>query len=200
MASVSQLGGNLIGVAPVKGSAGGTSEEVGRIGSQGQTGAGAHNFGLTLNKHVLNVDLGNGAVTSTSKEITVGKKGEHVDTLLEKALGGANTLVEATLKVDLNDVTSKGTKVSTGISGVDADALVLALDLAHVDVLVGYLFGNKVASPDAEAVVMDGDELVVGGVEEGDLVSNVHADGVAADGLAALDLPNDQLVVVLTTK
>lgn len=119
---------------------------------------------------------------------------------MEKTFCGANTLVKATLKVDLNNVASECTKVSTGVSRVDADALVLAFDLAHVDVLVGYLFGNKVASPDAEAVVVDGDELVVGGVEEGNLVSNVHTDRVAADGLSALDLPNDQLVVILTTK
>ncbi len=35
---------------------------------------------------------------------------------------------------------------------------------------------------------MDGDDLVVAVVEEADLVGHVHADVVAADGLARLNL------------
>lgn len=136
----------------------------------------------------MDVDLGDGAVTSTGEEVTVGEEGQHIDTLLEKALGGANTLVEAALKVDFNDVTSQSTEVRTGVGGVNANALVLALNLTHVDVLVSYLLGNEVAGPDTEAVVVDRDQLVVGGVEERDLVGNVHAHGVAANGFAALDL------------
>ena len=107
---------------------------------------------------------------------------------MEKTFCGANTLVKATLKVDLNDVTGKGTKISTGVGGVDADALVLALDLAHVNVLVGDLLGYEVTSPNAEAVVVNGHKLVVSSVEEGNLVGNVHANGVTANSFAGFNL------------
>jgi len=119
---------------------------------------------------------------------------------LEQTFGGANTLVKATLKVDLNDVTGEGTQVSAGICGVDTDALVLALDLAHVDVLVGDLLCYEVASPNAESVVVDGHKLVVSSVEESNFVSDVHADGVAANSFAGFNLPNNKLIVVLSSE
>jgi len=47
---------------------------------------------------------------------------------------------------------------------------------------------------------VDGDKLVVGVVEEFDLVGNVHADVVPDKSFTALDVPDNQLVVVLATE
>ena len=60
--------------------------------------------------------------------------------------------------------------------------------MTGVDVLKGNLLGDEVAGPDSHAVVVDGDELVVGAVEELDLVGDVHADLVATNGFSGLNL------------
>ena len=85
------------------------------------------------------------------------------------------------------------------ISG-DGNALVDTFDLTHVDVLVQNLLVNKVHSPDADTVVVDSDEFLVGVVVESDLVGDVHADTVSDNSFARLDFPNDKLVVVLSAK
>jgi CBS-domain-containing membrane protein len=72
--------------------------------------------------------------------------------------------------------------------------------LTHVDVLVQNLLVNKVHSPDADTVVVDSDEFLVGVVVESDLVGNVHANTVSDNSFARLDFPNDKLVVVLSAK
>jgi len=72
--------------------------------------------------------------------------------------------------------------------------------LSHVDVLVEDFLVNKVDSPDADTVVVDCDEFLVGVVEESDLVGNVHADSVSNNSFSRLNFPNDKLVVVLSAK
>jgi hypothetical protein len=51
--------------------------------------------------------------------------------------------------------------------------------LAHIDVLEGDFFGNKVDSPNSNAVVMNSDELRVCVVEESDLVGNIHTNWIS---------------------
>lgn len=87
-------------------------------------------------------DLGNSAVTSSGEQITVREKGKAVDTLLEESLGGADSLVEEALKVDLDDVTGEGSDEGGGIGWVNNEALEFTLDLAHVDFLGGDLLGD----------------------------------------------------------
>lgn len=82
----------------------------------------------------------------------------------------------------------------------DCNAVVDTLDLSHVDVLVEDFLVNKVDSPDADTVVVDSDEFLVGVVEESDLVGNVHADSVSNNSFSRLNFPNDKLVVVLSAK
>jgi len=119
---------------------------------------------------------------------------------LEETLGWANSLVELTNEVDLDDVSGKGTEVSAGVVRVDLNALVLSLDLTGVDVLEANLLGNEVAGPDSDSVVVDGDELVVGAVEEFNLVGDIHTDIMAADGFTGLNIPNGERVVILTSE
>ena len=54
--------------------------------------------------------------------------------------------------------------------------------------MVSDLLCYEVAVPDAETVVVDGDELVVGVVKEFDLVGDVHTDWVTAEGFASFNL------------
>lgn len=71
VASVTELGADLISVAPVEGGFGSTSEEVGLVCSQGNRCNRSHNFGLGLDVHANSVDLGDTAITSTDEHITV---------------------------------------------------------------------------------------------------------------------------------
>jgi len=72
--------------------------------------------------------------------------------------------------------------------------------LSHVDVLVENLLGDEVDVPETESVVVDGDKLIVGVVEEFNLVGDVHADVMSNKSFTALDVPNNQLVIVLATE
>jgi hypothetical protein len=47
---------------------------------------------------------------------------------------------------------------------------------------------------------MDGNELLVGVVEESDLVGDVHANSVSADSFATDSFPDYELVVILATE
>jgi hypothetical protein len=47
---------------------------------------------------------------------------------------------------------------------------------------------------------VDGHQLVVGLVVELDLVGDVHADGVTTDSFARINLPDNELVVILSTE
>jgi len=59
---------------------------------------------------------------------------------------------------------------------------------------------NQINSPAADAIVVDGNQLGVSGVEEFNLIGYVHTDWVSADCFSSLDIPNDELTVVLTTE
>jgi hypothetical protein len=71
VASITELGADLISVAPVEGGFGSTSEEVGLVGSQGNRCNRSHNFGLGLDVHANSVDLCDTAITSTDEQVTV---------------------------------------------------------------------------------------------------------------------------------
>ena len=60
--------------------------------------------------------------------------------------------------------------------------------MTHVDVLESDFLCNQINGPDANAVVVDSDQLGVGVVEESNLVCDVHTDWVAAESLSCFDL------------
>jgi hypothetical protein len=142
VARVAEFRGDRISVAPVESSFGCASEEVGAVSGQSDARNSAHHFSLALDKHVLAANLGNSAVTSSGEQITIGEKCKAVDTLLEESLGGANSLVEEALKVDLNYVTSEGSDEGGSIGWINNNALEFTLDLAHVDFLGRDLLGD----------------------------------------------------------
>jgi len=72
--------------------------------------------------------------------------------------------------------------------------------LTHVDILVQNFLRNEVDVPETESIVVDGDKLIVGVVEEFNLVSDVHSNVVSDKGFTGLDVPNNQLVVILATE
>ena len=72
MAGVSQFWGDVISVAPVDGSLGGSAEEVSGISSEGDGCNGSHNLSLFLNQHVLRSALGDSTVSRSEEEVSVG--------------------------------------------------------------------------------------------------------------------------------
>jgi hypothetical protein len=113
--------------------------------------------------------------------------------LSEKTLGWANFPENLAHEVNLNYITGEGSEIGACVVGADFDALVLSLDLASVDVLKGNLLADEVARPDSNAIVVNGDELLVCVVEEFNLVGNAVTDLVSADCLASLNLFKLQL-------
>lgn len=73
VAGVSQLWGNVIGVAPVDGGLGGSTEEVSRVSCKRNGCNGSHNLGLFLNLHVLGSNLCDGTISRTEEKVTVGE-------------------------------------------------------------------------------------------------------------------------------
>lgn len=57
------------------------------------------------------------------------------------------------------------------------------------------LLSNEVTGPDADAIVVDGDELVVGVVEEFDFIRDVRTNVVTANGLTGLNLFKSKMLV-----
>lgn len=190
MACVSELGGNSVGVAPVDGGLGGTCEEVGRVSGQGDGSARAHDLLLSLDLHhlVADLDLGDRSIAGADEQISIRKQLHAVDALREQSVAWADAFEEAALKVNLDDIASQSAEVSAGIVRSDDDALVNSLDLAHGEVLEENFLLAVVDVPDADAVVMDGDDLLAGVVEEADLVGNVHAHIMTADGISTFSL------------
>ena len=137
---------------------------------------------------MADLDLGDGTVACTYKKVSVGEKLHTVDSLGEQSVGWADTLEESAIEVDLNDITSECTHVGTLVVGGNADALVDSLDGAHGEILEQNLLLGVVDVPDADAIVVDGHQLFSGVVEEGDLVGDVHANGVSTDCLSTISL------------
>jgi len=163
---------------------------VGRVGRQRQRCARTSNLLLTLNLHDLgrDLELSDCTVTRAKDHVAVGEELHAVDAHGEEAVARADTLEEAALEVDFDDVASEGAHESTAVIGRDDHALIDALDLAQLQVLVENFLLAVVDVPDADAVVMDSHELLAGVVEEGDLVGNVHANGMANNRLSAHSL------------
>ena len=88
----------------------------------------------------------------------------------------SNSLEESAIEADLDDITSESAHESTSVVGGDSDALVSSLDLAHLEVLVEDLLLDVVDVPDADAIVVNGHEVVGRVVVEADLVGYMHAD------------------------
>ena len=88
----------------------------------------------------------------------------------------SNSLEESTIEVDLDDVTSERAQESASVFRGDCDTLESSLDLAHLEVLVEDLLLDVVNVPDADTIVVNGNEVVGRVVVEADLVSYMHAD------------------------
>lgn len=134
------------------------------------------------------LQLGDGTITRADQKVTIGEQLQTVDSLREEVVAGANSPENSPGEADLDDVASESTHVGAGVVGGDDDALIDSLDLAHGEVLEEDLLLLVVDVPDADAVVVDSDEVVAGVVVEGNFIGHVHADIVSADGLARLSL------------
>ena len=178
VASVTELGCDGVGVAPVDGSLGGATEEMGRVGRGRDRGARSLDLLLSLQFHhlVADLELGNSAVSSTDEKVTVSQERHAVDAELEECASWSDSLEESAIEVDLDDVTSDSAQESTSVVRGDCDTLESSLDLAHLEVLVEDLLLDVVDVPDADAIVVNGHEVVGRVVVEADLVGYMHAD------------------------
>jgi hypothetical protein len=155
---------------------------------------------LRLHLKVFASHFGDGAVSSTDEQVPVGKGVDAVDSLLEKNLGWTDSLEQLSIKGDFNDIACLGAKVGESVALVNYASRKDALDVAHVHIRVLNLLGYEVDVPDLDAVVVDAEQLSVSVVEEPDLVGGVSPDWVSADSFSGLDVPDNQLVVVLSSE
>lgn len=161
---------------------------MGGVGGKRDGGDTAENLGLFLDFHVGGVDLGEGSVSGAEEKVSVVKEVDLVDSLREKSLGWADALVDVVSKRDLYNITGLGAKVGEGVGGVDNTTGKDSLDLVHEDLVVANLLLHEVEVPGSDSEVVDGHALGVGAVVESNFVRYVHSNGVANEGLAALDL------------
>jgi len=59
---------------------------------------------------------------------------------------------------------------------------------------------DKIAVPGPDAVVVDGEALGGSLVEEANFVGNIHSNWISNKGFAALNIPDNERVVILATK
>jgi len=149
---------------------------------------------------MADLDLGDCAVAGAQEQVTVCQQLHAVDALGEELVAWADTLEESALEVDLDDVASERAHEGTRIIGSNHNALVNSLNLAHGEVLEQDFLLSVVDVPDADTIVVDGDQLLIRVVEESDLIGNVHAYIVTADCFSALSFPDNELVVVLAAE
>ena len=137
---------------------------------------------------MADLELGDGTVSCTDEKVTVSQERHAVDAELEECASWSDSLEESAIEVDLDDVTSESAQESTSVVRGDCDTLESSLDLAHLEVLVEDLLLDVVDVPDADAIVVNGHEVVGRVVVEADLVGYMHADRVATDRLASFAL------------
>ena len=125
---------------------------------------------------MADLELGDGAVSCTDKKVTVSQESHAVDAELEALVSWTDSLEESTIEADLDDVSSESAHESTSVVRSDCDTLVSSLDCTHLQVLVKDLLLDVVYVPDADAIVVDGHEVVCRVVVEADLVGYMHAD------------------------
>lgn len=155
---------------------------------------------LRFHLKVLASHFGNGSIPGTDEQVSVGQGVDAIDSLLEKSLGWANSLEELSLKGYFNDIAGFGAKVGNRVSLINDACREDTLDVAHVHIRELDLLGYKVDVPDLDSVVVNAKQLCVGVVEEPDLVSGVSSDWISTDGLSCLNVPDNQLVVVLSSE
>ena len=161
-----------------------------RVSGQRDRGASSEKLGLALDLHVLSADeeLCNSTVTGTDKHVTIGEELQAVDTLREESVAWADTLEKSTIEVDLNDVSCEGSEVGRLVIRGDGNALIDSLELSHGHVLEQNLLLSVVDVPDADTIVVDGDQVIACVVVEGDFVGNVHADSMTANSVSCFSL------------
>ena len=179
MAGVSEFWSDIIGIAPVDGSLGGSAEEMSWISSKRNGCNCSHNIGLFLHVHLLRSNLGESTITSTKKKITIGEEVDAVDTLGKQFLVWSNSFEEVIGKRNFYNISSLGSKVSIGISGVNNTACEHSLNLIHENFSILNFFEDKVAVPCSDTIVVDSEAFGRGVVEETNSVCNVHSNWIS---------------------
>jgi hypothetical protein len=120
--------------------------------------------------------------------------------LLEKSLVWANSLEELSIKGDFNDIAGFGAKIGGRVRLVDDAGRENTLDVSHVHIRELDLLGYEVDVPDSDGVVVNAKQFCVGVVKEPDLVGGASSDWISANGLTGLDIPDNQLVIILSSE
>lgn len=123
MAGASQLGVDLVGVAPVDRRLGGAREEVGVVRGQRDRSARAHDLGLALDEHVLQTDLGDRPIASSDQQVSVVQESHAVNSLTEKSLDRSNSFEKGSLERNFNDISSLGSEDCHGVRSVYGTAV-----------------------------------------------------------------------------
>lgn len=87
---------------------------------------------LRLDFEVFASHFGDGTISSSDQEVSVGKRVDTVDSLLEEYLGGADSLEKLPLKRNFDDVAGLGAEVSERIALVNDAGGEDSLDVTHV--------------------------------------------------------------------
>ena len=103
---------------------------------------------------------------------------------MEESFGWPNSFEETLVKANFNDVSSKSSKIGNTVIWGNDNALVDSLNLSHGEILVEDFLLDEITVPDADTIVVDGDQVVVGVVEESNFVCDIHANSMSTDGFS----------------
>lgn len=145
-------------------------------------------------------NLGESTITSTKKKITIGEEVDAVDTLGKQFLVWSNSFEEVIGKRNFYNISSLGSKVSIGISGVNNTACEHSLNLIHENFSILNFFEDKVAVPCSDTIVVDSEAFGRGVVEETNSVCNVHSNWISNKSFSTDNIPDNERVVILSTK
>ena len=105
---------------------------MGEVSSEGERCDASKDLCGGLYEHILDGDLGDGAIACSDQEVAIGEDVECADSLREELVAWSDSLEVGGLHVDLHDVSSGGSGVDVVVIGVDCETAVRSLDVTQI--------------------------------------------------------------------
>mmetsp|Transcript_34670 Transcript_34670/g.62923 ORF Transcript_34670/g.62923 Transcript_34670/m.62923 type:complete len:252 (-) Transcript_34670:294-1049(-) len=204
MASISQLGSEGVDVNPVDVGERSAAEEMSSVRSQCNGGDSTQDFALGFEGQSSLVNTSNGAISSSTEDVSIRKQRRRGHAKSESVLGAASLrselLEESVAKLHLQEVAGIAAAVDKLIVMINENVCRDPLHLAEVchgwpELLIG-----QVELPDTDVVVSACHQMESIIVEEANAVGGVCCCWRTADSQTSVHLPNNQAVVVLSAK
>jgi len=107
----------------------------------------------------VGANLGDGSVSGSEEEVSVGEEVDGINSLGEESLDWAESFEKVMVEANFDDVSGLGTDISEFIGWVDDATGEHSPDGVHEDLVEVNLLLDEVAVPGSNTVVVDGHAL-----------------------------------------